>query len=283
MAIIIENPGLLTSVQDAGRFGMQRYGMSPAGAMDLDSMKLANILAGNDPNTGTLECTYMGPAIRFEEDEVIAIAGADMAPTVDGQPVPMWQAFCVPAGSTLTTGGCRNGCRSYIAFAGGLDIPVLDGSQSTFLRSGLGGLEGRKLRAGDRIGLRAPQAALKNMVLRTLPRPQRFKKNVTVRVIPGPQDDRFTEAGLNTLYTSQYRISEKSDRMGFRTEGPEIEHVNNDANILSDGIPYGAIQVPKDGKPIIMMSEHAGSGGYTKVGTVISVDMPLVAQLAPGG
>lgn len=283
MAICVINPGLLTSVQDAGRFGMQRYGMSPAGAMDLHSLRLANLLVGNDPDTGALECTYMGPSLKFEEAEVIALAGADMSPSIDGRPVPMGQAISVPAGAVLKTGTLNSGSRMYIAFAGGLNIPLVNGSQSTFLRSGLGGLEGRRLKSGDRIGLNHPRETIKNMPLRKLPVPQTFSKNVTVRVVPGPQEDRFTKEGLKTLYSSEYRISDKSDRMAFRTEGPVIEHVDHDANILSDGIPFGAIQVPADGKPIIMMSEHAGAGGYTKAGTIISADIPLVAQLPPGG
>ena len=283
MAVCVISPGLLTSVQDAGRFGMQRYGMSPAGAMDLHSLRLANLLVGNAPDTGALECTYMGPSLQFEEAEVIALTGADMSPSIDGRPVPMGQAISVPAGAVLKTGTLKSGSRMYIAFAGGLNIPLVNGSQSTFLRSGLGGLDGRPLKSGDRIGLKNPKNILKNMPMRRLPEPQTFSRNATVRVVPGPQEDRFTKEGIKTLYSSEYRISDKSDRMAFRTEGPVIEHVDHDANILSDGIPFGAIQVPADGKPIIMMSEHAGAGGYTKAGTIISADIPLAAQLPPGG
>ena len=281
MGFEIVSPGLLTSVQDAGRFGRQRVGMSPAGAMDARSMSLANLLVGNPTGTGVLECTLLGPTLRFDRANVVALAGADMAPTLDGRAVPMGQAFPVAAGSVLKLGSVKNGCRTYIAFHGGLDIPPVDGSQSTLLRSAIGGYQGRKLAAGDRIGFTAPTGILKNLALRRIPEPQTFEKEVTVRVVPGPQEDRFTPAGLETFYSQSFTVGVQSDRMASRLEGPKVEHTT-DANILSDGIPLGAVQIPGSGQPIIMMSEHQGSGGYTKIANVISVDIPLVAQCPPG-
>ena len=275
-------PGLLTSVQDQGRYGRQRVGMSPAGAMDSHSLALANLLAGNPIGAGGLECTFLGPTLRFEVPNTIALTGADMSPTLDGAPLPMGQAVAVAAGSVLQLRGAKNGCRSYIAFHGGLDLPLLDGSQSTLLRSGIGGFEGRKLAAGDRIGFLSPDPCLPNLPLRRLSRPQHFEKEITVRVVPGPQDDRFTRAGLDTFFGSAFKVSARCDRMASRLEGPRVEHLT-DANIPSDGIPLGAVQIPGDGQPIIMMSEHQGSGGYTKIATLISADIPLVAQCPPGG
>ena len=275
-------PGLLTSVQDQGRYGRQRVGMSPAGAMDSHSLALANLLVGNPTGAGGLECTFLGPTLRFEAANTIALTGADMSPTLDGVPLPMGQAVPVAAGSVLKLNGAKNGCRCYIAFHGGLDLLLVDGSQATLLRSGIGGLEGRKLAAGDRIGFSAPDPALPNLPLRRLARPQHFEKEITVRVVPGPQDDRFTQAGLNTFFGCPFKVSSRCDRMASRLEGPAVEHLT-DANIPSDGIPLGAVQIPGDGQPIIMMSEHQGSGGYTKIATLASVDIPLVAQCPPGG
>lgn len=281
MKMEILNPGVLTSVQDAGRFGRQRFGMSPAGAMDSYSMTLANILVGNPRNTGVLECTLAGPTIRFDANCIAAVTGADMAPTLNGKPVAMGEALEVPAGSTLKLGAAKNGCRTYIAVAGELDLPKIDGSQSTLLRSGIGGYEGRKLKAGDVIGICPPISDVRNIPIRKLFEPQHFVDEVTVRVILGPQEDRFTEAGLKTFLSQTYTVSAKSDRMASRLEGAKVEHIT-DANIISDGIPMGAVQVPGSGEPMIMMSEHQGSGGYTKIANVISVDIPLVAQCGPG-
>ena len=281
MKIKILAPGLLTSVQDEGRFGRQRFGMSPAGAMDAHSMTLANILVGNPRNTGVLECTMMGPTIQFDAQTVVAVTGADMAPQLNGVPIPMGQAILVPDGGTLKLSSAKNGCRTYIAFAGGLDIPEIDGSQSTLLHSGVGGYQGRKLAAGDVIPLRAHGTPVKNMPIRQLPQAQVFEKEPVVRVILGPQEDRFTKAGLETFLSQPFTISPKSDRMASRLEGPKVEHTG-DASIISDGIPLGAVQVPGSGEPIIMMSEHQGSGGYTKIANVISVDIPLAAQCGPG-
>ena len=282
MGIEILAPGLLTSLQDEGRFGLQRSGMSPAGAMDQLSLARANILAGNPAGTGALEATYTGPTVKFTRGNIFALSGADMSPTLDGAPIPMEAAVFAPAGSVLKLKNAKSGCRCYIAFHGGLDVPPVNGSQSTLLRSGIGGFKGRKLAAGDAIPFKAPAQTLRNLPLRRLaPRPP-YPKEVTVRVVLGPQDDRFTPAGINTFLTQPFTVTVQADRMASRLEGPKVEHVT-DANMLSDGIPLGAVQVPGSGQPIIMMSEHQGSGGYTKIATVISTDIALVAQCPPGG
>lgn len=282
MGLKVLSPGPLTSVQDEGRFGHQRIGMSPAGAMDLHSMRLANLLVDNDLGEAVLEMTFMGAKVQFTEDNVFALTGADMGATLDGTPVPLGQAWPAKAGSTLQLGHARSGCRAYLAIAGGFDLPVLHGSKSTLLRSNLGGFQGRKLAAGDFLPFAAPKASIPNLAIRTLPPQPPFSRSVTVRVILGPQEDRFTKAGLETFLSSSYTVSDKSDRMGYRLTGPKVEHTT-DANIISDGIPFGAVQIPGSGEPMIMMSEHQGSGGYTKIANVISVDIPLVAQCPPGG
>ena len=281
MGLKVISPGPLTSVQDEGRFGHQRIGMSPAGAMDLHSMRLANLLVGIDLGEGVLEMTFLGPKLQFTQDNVFALTGADMGATLDGVPVPLGQAWPAKAGSVLQIGPARAGCRGYLAVAGGLDVPVLYGSKSTLLRSGLGGFQGRKLAAGDTIPFASPRAQIPNLAVRRLPPQPPISKEITVRVILGPQDDRFTKEGLDTFLNSTFTVDEKSDRMGYRLNGPKVEH-STDANIISDGIPLGAVQIPGSGQPIIMMSEHQGSGGYTKIANIISVDIPLVAQCAPG-
>lgn len=281
MGIQVLQPGLLTTVQDQGRFGHQRIGMSPAGAMDLHSMRLANLLVDNDRDEAVLEMTMLGPRLQFARGCVFAVTGADMGARLDGEMVPWGCAVTAPAGSVLQFGAARSGCRAYLAVAGGFDVPVLYGSKSTLLRSSLGGFQGRKLQTGDLLPLAAPRTEVANQSIRRLPPQPPFSRSITVRVIPGPQEDRFSQRGLDTFYHSTFTVTDKSDRMGCRLSGPKIEH-SGDPNIISDGIPLGAVQVPGSGEPMIMMSEHQGSGGYTKIANVITVDIPLVAQCPPG-
>ena len=281
MGIQVLQPGLLTTVQDQGRFGHQRIGMSPAGAMDLHAMRLANLLVDNDRDEAVLEMTMLGPKLQFTRGCVFAVTGADMGARLDGEMVPWGCAVTAPAGSVLQFGAARSGCRAYLAVAGGFDVPVLYGSKSTLLRSSLGGFQGRKLQTGDLLPLAAPRTEVANQGLRRLPPQPPFSRSITVRVIPGPQEDRFSQRGLDTFYHSAFTVTDKSDRMGCRLSGPKIEH-SGDPNIISDGIPLGAVQVPSSGEPMIMMSEHQGSGGYTKIANVITVDIPLVAQCPPG-
>ena len=282
MGLKVISPGALTSIQDEGRFGHQRIGMSPAGAMDLHALRLANILVDNNMGEAALELSFLGGKFRFTADNVFALAGADMSAMLDGVPVPVGQAMQAKAGSVLQMGQAKNGCRTYLAVAGGFDVPVLHGSKSTLLRSNLGGFEGRKLAPGDEIPFAAPKKNIPNLPIRVLPPQPVVGQERTVRVVLGPQDDRFTKAGMDTFLSGAYKVDSKSDRMGYRLTGPKIEHTT-DANIISDGIPFGAVQVPGSGEPMIMMSEHQGSGGYTKIANVISVDIPLVAQCPPGG
>ena len=282
MGLTVISPGALTSIQDEGRFGHQRIGMSPAGAMDLHSLRLANILVDNDMGEAALELSFLGGKFQFTKDNVFALTGADMGAMLDGVKVPVGQAVVAKAGSVLQMGQAKDGCRTYLAVAGGFDVPVLHGSKSTLLRSNLGGFNGRKLAAGDEIPFAAPKKTIPNLPIRVLPQQPPVGRDVTVRVVLGPQEDRFTKAGMETFLSSAYQVDNKSDRMGYRLTGPKVEHTT-DANIISDGIPFGAVQIPGSGEPMIMMSEHQGSGGYTKIANVISVDIPLVAQCPPGG
>lgn len=283
MGIIIENPGILTTIQDEGRFGYQQFGVSPAGPMDTKSFRLANILAGNDCGEGALEMTFQGATLRFEEENIIAVTGADMSPNIDGEPVPMYEAVKIPAGAVLAFGMTNgNGCRTYIAFAGGLDIVRVMGSKSTLMRNELGGMNGRKLEKGDRIGFAEPKASLPNMHLRKLA-PEVFpKKELALRVVRGPQDYEFTEEECRKFFWYGAKITNEFDRMGCRLEREEPLHHIGDGNIITDGISFGSIQVPPNGQPIIMLADRQSTGGYTKIGSVISVDLPKLVQSMAG-
>ncbi|MDT8900991.1 biotin-dependent carboxyltransferase family protein [Anaeroselena agilis] len=280
--ITIVSAGLFTTVQDAGRWGFQAYGVPVAGAMDRYAYNLANILAGNPPGTACLEMTVTGDTIRFETDAYIAICGADMQPALDGKAAATWSAFPVTAGSTLSCGYAVRGCRTYLAVRGGIDVPVVLGSRSTYTRAAIGGLEGRKLKVGDKlaIGNSGPSDS-RPLHLPGEYKPAAVSGEITLRVLPGPQQDHFTMAGIETLFSSPYTITDEADRMGCRLEGLKIEHADK-ADIVSDALPQGAIQVPGHGMPIIMMADRQTTGGYTKIGTVIGPDLALLAQAKPG-
>lgn len=283
MGIIVESPGIQTTVQDEGRFGCQQFGVSPAGPMDTQSFYLANILAGNKRSEGVLEMTFSGPTLRFEKDNIIAVAGGDMSPSINGKPMPTYQAVLVRAGDTLSFGvGTSNGCRGYLAFAGGLDVPLVMGSKSTLMRNKMGGIQGRKLEKGDTIGFVNPKTSLPNMEMRRLT-PEVFpKKELTLRVIAGPQDTEFTEEELKRFFWYSAEITNEFDRMGCRLKREEPLLHKGDGNIITDGISFGSIQVPSNGQPIIMLADRQSTGGYTKIGTVISTDLPKLAQSVPG-
>ncbi len=279
MGFSVENPGVLTTVQDEGRYGYEQFGMSPSGPMDVRAFRTANLLVGNPMGESALEATVLGPTLRFQIDNVVAVTGADMSPVLNGRPCPMYQAVAVKAGDQLRLGAAKTGCRTYLAFAGGLDVPQVMGSRATALQNRVGGYQGRKLAKGDQIGFRAPDPAL--TLPRTAPVPAPAGREVTIRVILGPQDDLFTQEGIQTFLSQPYTVSKDFDRMGCRLEGAVITH-KTDGNIISDGMVTGAIQVPTSGQPIIMLAERQTVGGYTKIATVISADLPLVGQCKTG-
>ena len=281
MSITVLNPGLLTTVQDQGRIGYQQFGVSVSGVMDPRSASLANILVGNDEKEAVLECTMMGPHLQFNQANCIAITGGDLMPTLDGKPIPNYTAVKVEAGQVLKFTMPKTGCRAFIAFAGGLDIPEVMGSRSTYMKAKIGGVEGRKLAKDDVIGFRAPKAELKNMNFRSMASEFVPRKEYTVRVVLGPQDDYFTDAGIQTFLSEVYSVTAEFDRMGCRLEGEAIAHKEG-GDIISDGIAFGAIQVPSSGKPIIMLGDRQTTGGYTKIANVISVDFRILAQLKQG-
>lgn len=282
--IEIIQPGPLTTVQDAGRYGFQKYGIGPSGVMDLRAYEAANFLVGNMQGEAVLEATLMGPTIRFAQETIFALTGADMMPSLDGQSVPMNRALCAKAGQTLRLQMAVEGCRGYLAFAGGIDVPRVLGSRSTNLKCALGGFQGRKLAAGDILplsdGMPGSESYLQELATRSVTAVP-YPHEVTVRVIAGPQQDAFTRAGWRTFLHTPYQVSVNSDRMGCRLEGAVIE-AKHGTDIISDGIVNGSIQVTAGGLPIILLADRQTTGGYAKIATVLSEDLPKLAQVRPG-
>ena len=278
MQMDITFAGPLTTVVDGGRYGYMSVGFSSGGAMDLYSMRVANILVGNGMDEGALEMTFMGIVAEFDTDAVIAITGADMTPAVNGQPIPMYEAVTVRRGDTLSLGKAETGMRAYLAVAGGFDIPKVMGSYSTNLKCSVGGYEGRKLKAGDALPLKRGSRLISE---RKAEKENSYEKSISVRVVLGPQDDYFTEKGISDFLSRVYTVSDKSDRMGIRLSGEPVENKNG-VDIISDAIVMGSVQIPASGEPIIMMADRQTTGGYAKIATVITSDLGLLAQSYPG-
>ncbi|QZY54187.1 biotin-dependent carboxyltransferase family protein [Crassaminicella profunda] len=281
--IKILNPGLLTTVQDEGRVGYQQFGVPVSGVMDYFSYKVANILVGNDEKEAVLEVTMLGPQIIFEEGTVIAITGGKLSPMINGKAIPMWKSIHVKKDDQLSFGGMKEGCRSYIAFAGGINVPEIMGSKSTYMKGKIGGYEGRPLKKGDKLKIGSPKESLLKLTGRAVSAKYipEYKNSLEVRVLLGPQEEYFTEKGIETFLSQSYTVTNECDRMGFRLDGEEIEHKEG-ADIISDGIAFGAIQIPGHGKPIIMMADRQTTGGYTKIANVIYADLERIAQAKPG-
>ncbi|MDD6615845.1 MAG: biotin-dependent carboxyltransferase family protein [Lachnospiraceae bacterium] len=280
MSLKVLVPGALTTVQDLGRYGYQQSGMPCSGVMDQDAFRTANELLGNSPDAAVLEHTLFGGGYQFTSDTIIALTGADMAPTLNGAPCPMYRPVAAASGSVLMLGMAKSGCRTYLAAAGGIDVPVVLGSRSTNLKCRIGGYQGRVLQAGDILLTGESSVSYDEIADRTA-EPPLFSSEITVRVIEGPQADYFTEKGLQTFYQETYTVSEQSDRMGCRMDGPAIESIRG-TDIISDGIVFGSIQVTSAGQPIILMADRQTTGGYAKIATVYSRDLPLLAQCKPG-
>lgn len=277
MGIRVLKGGMQTTVQDLGRTGYQSQGFSVAGAMDVRSFKIANLLLDNPMNEAMLEFTLIGPTLEFTSATIIAITGGDFSPTVNGEPVPMYTALYINKGDVLKFQSAKTGSRGYIAFSSYLDIPVVMGSRCTNLKSEIGGFKGRKLQAGDYIGFRIKRRYLPYFLSRKLDINEFDQEEITLRVILGPQDDLFSKQGIETFLNSEYTVTSDFDRMGCRLEGPYIAPKKT-SDIISDGIALGSIQVPSHGKPIILLSDRQTTGGYAKIATVASVDIPKLAQ-----
>ena len=286
MAFTVLQPGLQTTVQDKGRLGYMASGFSPSGVMDHRACTLANLLVSNHPDDPVLEFALLGPTLRFEDTAIVALAGGFFNPTLDGQAAPMYQPFVVKPGQTLALSGAQRGVYGYLAIAnGGIAVPKVMGSASTNLKCGIGGFEGRTLKKDDVVPFNeiTPDPDYDFSVNRYRNDPYyNFGYAVqTIRVVPGPQSELFATRGINTFYSSTYTVSPQSDRMGFRLNGPAIETLNG-SDIVSDGISLGAIQVPATGTPIVMLADRQTVGGYAKIATVASVDIPLLVQRQAG-
>ncbi|MDR4462739.1 MAG: biotin-dependent carboxyltransferase family protein [Nitrospira sp.] len=279
--IHVAKPGWLSTVQDLGRYGYQQYGVPVAGAMDHYAAIVANRLVGNRDNAAVLELTLKGPELEFEGDAHIAITGADLSPTIGGKRIPLWESIEVSSGSRLCFGTAQRGTRSYLAISGGIDVPLIHGSRSTHCASETGGFEGRPLRRGDVLLI----ASRSREVLNSKRLPDQlipcYEKSVTIRFIPGPQHNLFPATALTTLTSTSYTVTPESNRMGYRLTGERIVR-KGPGHFISDCTTMGALQVPADGRPILLMADRQTTGGYPKIGCVITADLPLAAQLAPG-
>ena len=275
----ILHPGIFTTVQDRGRYGFQRYGVPVSGAMDQFALRAANLLAGNGQGAACLEMTVIGPTARLLSDATVAITGADLTPTVDGRPLPRWEPAALGAGSVLSFPEMRDGVRCYLSISGGIDVPEVLGSRSTYVKADLGGLEGRALLEGDVISAFDDAGPVREAP--TGFEAPSYGRRHNLRVVMGPQDDAFDDDAVAVLLESEYTVSLDSDRVGYRLEGPRISHRTR-PDIISDGTPAGAIQVPGDGSPTVLLADRGATGGYTKIATVISTDVDRLGQALPG-
>jgi biotin-dependent carboxylase-like uncharacterized protein len=250
--------------------------------MDLFSLRAANRLVGNPDEAAGLEMTLVGPRLRFVAPATIAVTGADLGARLDGSALPTWQSVLVETGAEIWFAGPASGIRAYLAVAGAFDVPLVLGSRSTYTRSKLGGLEGRRLQAGDALHVASERPVLLGGTLH-LPAAHRpaYGHACALRVVLGPQDDRFTAAGIETFLSSTFTVTPQSDRMGYRMSGPRIEHLRG-PDLISDGTPFGAVQVAGDGVPIVLLADRGTAGGYTKIATVIGPDIPKLTQAVPG-
>jgi antagonist of KipI len=288
--------GLQTTVQDLGRAHSQRHAVPVGGAMDTMALRLANLLVGNEENAAALEATLIGPAIEFGAPTLICIGGADLTATVDSTPIGRWRPVLAPMGSTLRFGRPENGCRAYIAFSGGVDVPQVFGSRATYLRGAFGGMNGRALRDGDVIRL-GETSALSRRISASLReaagelglaswyagvtlRPP-YSAEPIVRLVPGAHTDALDAESRTALFGDRFRVSPSSDRMGYRLEGPQLR-LRERVEMLSEAVTFGTVQLPPGGAPIVLMADGQTTGGYPRIGEVASVDLPLMAQLKPG-
>lgn len=297
MSLAILQPGLLTTIQDGGRWGRQKIGVIPSGAMDRYSLRLANLLVGNEEYGAALEITLAGPVIRFTEDTLIALTGGDLSPTIGGAAVPMLRPVAVRAGTVLRFGPCRTGCRAYLAAAGSLAVPAIMGSRSASLRSGLPGLAGRALRRGDALPAGRPSEQARALLRRLLAESAApfaaahwflAETHVTehrlqkpLRVMAGLQYEQFTEEARRSFFHTEWTVTASSDRMGYRLSGGRLA-LRAPLEMVSEAAATGTVQVPPGGEPILLMADHQTTAGYPVIGQVALVDAARAAQKKPG-
>jgi biotin-dependent carboxylase-like uncharacterized protein len=288
MAIRVKSPGLLTTVQDTGRFGEYAIGMPPSGAMDVFSYQVGNYLVGNEEGAAGLEITYFGPELEFTEDAVIAVTGAEMPPKINGEEAATWEALQVREGDVLSFDYLKNGARSYLAVAGGIDVPLFMHSRSTYTLIGLGGHEGRALQEGDELKL-GENGDRSDRVGRRVDDDHipAYSKETELRVIIGLASYRLTEESMEEFLSTTWTVTPDADRVGYRYKGGELKFVEREqpagagadqANVVDFGYPIGSIQVPGGVEPIVLMNDAVTGGGYATIGTVISADRDKLAQ-----
>lgn len=294
MDVEVLHAGMFTTVQDLGRSYYQQFGVPVGGAMDKNALRLINMLVGNEENEAGLEMTILGPKLLIKKTTLLAIGGVDMEPLLNGERIPLWRPILAEEGSMLCFGKVKNGCRAYVTFAGGIHIEGTLGSKSTYIRAAIGGIEGRMLKKGDcfQIGTYSEMA---NRFIQDLQKDERiktkwvisnsvlpkYKKHPKLRVIVDFEYDQFKEESRKVFFTKEYKVSNYADRMGYRVEGEVLNRIE-EKEILSSPVTFGTIQVPNGGQPIILMADRQTTGGYPRMGNIISVDLPLLAQLKPG-
>lgn len=294
----VVQPGLLTTVQDLGRTGYQKIGVPACGAMDALALGFANALVRNDDGAAALELTLRGPTLEFERDCLIAVAGSRIEATIADVKVDAWRALLVTRGSVVKLGAVRSGCRSYLAVAGGIDVPEVMGSRSTYVRAGIGGHEGRALRAGDRLRIGPPstkaRATMATAGAHLGPLPfalsdRRIDPDLLalysggdeIRFVAGPHFELLDDHDRQLLSSQRFEVSTRSDRMGYRLEGSPLGSAAGH-DLVSTAVVAGTVQVPPNGQPIVLMADRQTTGGYPMVAQVITADLPRVAQLKPG-
>lgn len=294
MSIEILRSGMNTTIQDIGRWGYQKYGILVGGAMDTDAVRIGNLLVGNPEEEGALEITMIGPVLRFTEDALIAVCGADLSPSVDELPVPLGRPVYIRAGSVLRFGKPKRGCRAYLTVSGGFDVPVVMGSKSTYLQAQIGGYKGRPLQKGDVLslcGLTLQGERIRSFLnsfsgFQSVPwyvmEPSEYAgTDRSVRITKGLQYASFTAEAQQDLIEKPFTITVQADRMGYRLEGPVLQTKEHE-EMISEAAVFGTIQVPGNGKPIILMADHQSVAGYLKIAQVCLADLPILAQSGPG-
>lgn len=279
--ITVIQQGLLTTVQDEGRWGYQAYGLPVAGVMDRYAGRIVNMLAGNSLQAAVLEMTAIGAVFKFDEEQLVAIGGADMQVKVNGISVPNWSAFIAPKNGEVRFEEAVSGYRAYMAVQGGIEVPMVLGSRSTCVKAGVGGYEGRQLRQGDVLsvgqdgkGVARPQMLPGDFI-------PAYDNKIMVRAILGPQQDMFSEEAIAAFFAKPYTVTKQADRVGYRLTGARILPIDK-ADIISDAVYQGAIQIASHGMPFIMLADHQTTGGFAKIGYVIQSDLPKVAQTKTG-
>jgi len=279
--IEIMSSGTQASVQDLGRIAYQKMGMPISGVMDNYAARCANMLVGNAENAALLESALLGVEIRFLDQNLIAVTGADMDAHINGVKIKAWKSYLMNRGDVLKLSYAKNGLRAYIAFSGGIDVPILMGSSATYIKGKVGGFHGRLLKPCDVLDTHDSSQAYMIREISTHHIPS-YDNNIIVRAVPGPHSECFSHKGVETFFTQTYKVGSRSDRMGIFLEGSPIEFQNETADILSSAVTMGSVQVTNDATPVVLMAERQTTGGYGQIATVISPDLPKLAQARPG-